>query len=163
MLYLVEVGRATRRGGFESMLSFGVSSENTHDEVRKHFANRYSGMAVQVSEVKTLDIQAEEAAERKEESYLEDIPVALTGNEKIIQEEISNLFEKIGNLKNELHNSIKDRFFKLRYVNHHPYCGQTIILETTRYGATIKSLAIHGNAFIKKLGEGKEIGLEDLV
>jgi hypothetical protein len=44
MLYLIKIGRFTRRGGFESILSFGVSSENTKDEVRHHFANRYPGM-----------------------------------------------------------------------------------------------------------------------
>jgi hypothetical protein len=161
MLYLVKVGRATRRGGFESMLSFGVSSENTRDEVRNHFINRYSGMDVQASDVETLDIQAEEAAIQRDKSYLKDIPVALAGDEKSIQEEIGNLFEKIEKLKTTLHDSIKGRFFRLGYVSRYVVSGPNILLETTRHGTVIKHLTIHGKAFIEKAGEGKEIGLEN--
>lgn len=54
-VYLVEIGNTTRRGGFIAQSRFAVQSESEQNGVYAHYQKRYTGFAVNVSEVTVLE------------------------------------------------------------------------------------------------------------
>lgn len=54
--FYVQIGRNTRSGNMESFVSMAVNSDNSQQQVHKHFKDKYQGLEVKVSPVDTLSL-----------------------------------------------------------------------------------------------------------
>jgi len=154
MLYLVKIGRNTRRGGFLENLSIPVESEATTMDVMRYYQNKYAGFDVSVFEFDKLVIEKQDIRH----DYLSNIPVKYTAEEKEIAEKYLKSEEETKKLKEELHEIIRKRFVAYEFVNNNYFPpAPPLQLETSGSTTVIKKLPIHGAAFIQHIGEGKEV------
>jgi len=154
MLYLVKIGRNTRRGDFQEMYSIPVESEATTMDVMRYYQNKYAGFGVSVFEFSKLEIEKPDIGRH----YLTDIPVTYTAEEKEIAKQYREKEKEAGKLKEELHGKILSRIKSYEFVVDGYYPGvPSIQLATSGNTTVIKILPIHGAAFIQHIGEGKRV------
>jgi hypothetical protein len=140
MLVLVQVGRATRKGGFNATVVFGAECDSTF-QAQKYFDKQYSGFDVRVSSVedirgvpKKMPTAAatpmvgqsdnerrliKELAEEKQKwnSRSFRIDVKAEGKDlKSILNSIDDHVVAINQLEKKVHDSIKNEYASLPYV-----------------------------------------------
>jgi hypothetical protein len=154
MLYLVKVG-ALKENIFYELLTHAVSSERTLNEVERAFEKRYEGLAVKVEEVESFS----EPISHSEKSYLENIWVSYTEEERKLYDDWKAKYIQGEAVKNELERLIRERYRSLNYTAINT--RKDIILETSvDEGTLIKYLPLNGRPFCKrweKVGEGTMI------
>jgi len=154
VLYLVKIGRNTRRGDFQEMYSIPVESEATMRDITRYYQNKYAGFGVSVFEFENPVIEKPDIRN----DYLSNIPVKYTAEEKEISEQYQEKAEEAKELKDKLHRIISNRYKAYKYVlRDYSPCSPSLELETSGYQTVIKTLPIHGAAFIQHIGEGKEV------
>jgi hypothetical protein len=150
MLYLARIG-SMKENIFYELLTKAVSSEKPLCEVKRHFETKYEGLTVRVETVETMP----ETIFPCGRSYLENIWVAYTDEERKLHEEWKAENAQAYDLRNDLERLIRERYKKLNYT---AICNRDdIILETDNDGTLIKHLPIAGEAFLAKVGEGTEV------
>jgi len=162
-LFTVKIGRRTRRGNFEEFASKAVSTSNddvnwTH--VRNHFQNRYEGFEVIVTEVKEIKDITDTILTPPKEAHgsLSDFYIKYTEEEQAIHSEYREVMENATEILNKLHRSIRDRYYKLSYVDG----SRSMYLETTGRETICKRLNIKSQDFFKVVKSGVEDIKEDI-
>jgi hypothetical protein len=153
MLYLLRIGKKTRKGGFNEQVIRAVSSDLSCRAVQNHFEKVYQGFEVQVSYLETITEEA--PVEEKITSFIKDIPVRYTDEEKALHEKTVLLNRELWQLRRDLEHSIRERYRNLHYTdinNRHD-----IELETDDDGTMIRRLPLYGTAFFKEVEEANEI------
>jgi hypothetical protein len=152
-IFLIEIGRISRRGNFEKFCQKVVSVPDSCyvSDVRRHFEMKYEGFDVRTS-------QAEEVAElseptvmgRKQESphekefYLH-FRVEYTEKEKELHKEYRTNQIKADEARQSLHSSIEERYKKLYYSG---ICGRhSMDLRSDSYGTYCDKFPINGVLF----------------
>ncbi|MCL2480146.1 MAG: hypothetical protein FWF38_00390 [Spirochaetaceae bacterium] len=152
-LFLVKIGRTTRRGNFEELYAraVAVSDDCFSQDVNRYFAPKYKGFKILLSEVDYIDI-SKDMTKDLNFGQLEFV-VKYTDEEKKLSKEYTNLLDNGDKLLNKLHDSIDKRYSKLPYVP----CFAEIRLNTY-YGETRCALPIKSNDFFEvvKNGDGCE-------
>jgi hypothetical protein len=156
MLYLVSIGRKTRRGGFQELHSLPVRTAADYDEVESHYKNKYKGFDVFLRVFADTAIE-EPATEPKTKSYLTDVPVMYTEEEQRLATLCFEKREEAADLEAQLRDDIKKRYESLEFTAIGCYEKQSFDLVVYEHEAFIKTLPIFGGAFIQHIGEGKEI------
>ena len=157
MLYLVRVGKNTRRGGFQELHSFAADVDAEHCAVIEHYQKQYDGFAVSVTKPKVLNLSLGTQPERQD--YLTDVPVEYTKEEKEIADQISLIQDKIHNLhketvplKEELRGKITERIRHFDGANVGPYTKLDLYIRENN--AWIRRLPIRGAVFAEHAGKG---------
>jgi hypothetical protein len=147
MLYLVRIG-SEKSGTFYELLTKAVSSEIGLNHVQQTFEKKYEGLTVKVEKLEIIP----ETISGCEMSYLENIWVQYTDEERAIHDKWCEQESKSGELKNELERHIRERYKKFNYT---AICARNDIqLETDSEGTLIRHLPLKADVFLSKVGEG---------
>jgi len=151
MLYLVRVGKNTRRGGFQELHSFAVDIDADHGAVIERFQTQYDGFAVSVEKPKVLTLDDKP----KGQDYLTDVLVDYADKEREIAESLHRYESEADQLRHELYEKITERFRSLSYTDIE---SDTKLLIYTHVGeAWIRRLPIYGAVFARHVSNGKEL------
>jgi hypothetical protein len=156
-VYLVKIGRKTRMGNFQELLSraVAVSDDTYSNHVRNYFAPRYEGFDLQVDNIAVVELSEvitsnpdHPSAPIGEQGCIANFQIKYTETEKELYNEYKDLCYKANSALRELHNSIEERYKKLPYV----FTYKAVIeLETNvNYSGTFcKRLPIRSNDFFR--------------
>jgi hypothetical protein len=149
-LFLIRIGRFSRRGNFEELLPPKAisASDSSVDEVRSFFYRRCGGLDVMVSEIKLVEeiTTRIKAKPDKQADCLSDFKIMYTNAEKGLHNEYRELLEKAEKAKRELESLIADRYSVLFYADINR--KNPIVLNTDYYGTTCEKLPIKGLMFM---------------
>ena len=155
MLYLVKIGRTSRRGGFQELHSVPVETLAIRDDIVDYYRNQYKGFEVTVTEFTKIE---KPDFEPREAGFITDLRVKHTEEEQKIAQEYEEKCNECDALLEQLHSRIRQRYATIDFVDHSDYHGGITKLETNKYGCTyIRKLYINSYIFIQHMGEGKEI------
>ena len=148
MLYLVKIGRKSRRGNFETLCSIPVESNKTWLRVRDYYMEKYKFFDVSVSEFEQLPEKLE-----NEPDFLSNVIVQYTEDEEKISEQYFEKKKEADALLAKLHKKITERYEALPFTN---ICfDDPLVLETKNEVTRIMKLPIYPAALIKHIGDGK--------
>jgi hypothetical protein len=124
-IFLIEIGRMSRRGNFEQLFHKVVSASDNCavPQVKHYFDGKYEGFEIRVSHIEEIaDLSGQDITgncNKKEEeshkSYIHDFRVKYTEHEEKLHKEYREHQEKANRAVSDLHNSIENRFNKLYY------------------------------------------------
>jgi hypothetical protein len=147
MIYLVQVGHA-KDDTFFPLVSRAVSTELSRYAVLQHFEAVYAGLTVHVASVESLT----EPLCAYSKSYLENIRVRYTDEERTLHETWEQQQRQAEQLKADLEQRIRERYRQLNYT---AICSRDdILLETSADGTLISHLPLWGAAFLEQVSEG---------
>ena len=166
-LFLVKIGRTTRKGGFQELAarSVSVNDEVTTRDLYDYFIPMYQGFNVSVIEpeyVELIDIPVVRKEVKREEVKKKDINkqkgslsfrVRYNDFEGQLFKEYQEFRDKARYAIRDIEGSIKKRYGKLVFVNT-TSCGNgnkeaVMDLTTDDYGTYCNSLSINSNGFFK--------------
>jgi hypothetical protein len=164
-IFLIEIGKTSRRGNFEKLFQKVVSVPDScyYSDMYQHFRMKYEGFDVRVSQVEEVaelsELSEPTVVERKEsphekEFYLH-FRVKYTEREQELHAEYRTHQEKAGQAIMFLHSSIEERFRKLYYSDIHG--RRPMVLRTDSFATYCDKFPINGVLFetaARKADEG---------
>jgi len=157
-LFLVKIGRKTRSGNFQELITRGISvpKEATINDLYSYFRPRYKGLDVLIEQPEYEDIpdmpvmvKAPPKPDSKKTGGTGSLAFKIKYNEHeaALFEEYCELISKAGGIERDINDSVRERYKKLPYTEIINWYDMA--LTTDANGTYCNRLPIKSNDFFK--------------